>query len=155
MLSAGVRISGGVSRWGRQFTQQSRYLQKSAAPGTLANLKRLTDSDSETLKAKMASIVGEKNVSLAEAVRSQHGQDEGPDKGMNPDVVVSPGETLEVSEVRTKVQGPLKFYRLVIDEIWFRSASSVMRTIFPSFHLAPVPVLKLAFPPFMAEYVLI
>lgn len=99
MLSAGVRISGGVSRWGRQFTQQSRYLQKSAAPGTLANLKRLTDSDSETLKAKMASIVGEKNVSLAEAVRSQHGQDEGPDKGMNPDVVVSPGETLEVSEI--------------------------------------------------------
>jgi len=32
--------------------------------------------------------------------RSQHGQDEGPDKGDLPDVVVFPTSTLEVSEVR-------------------------------------------------------
>ena len=31
--------------------------------------------------------------------RSQHGQDEGPDKGMMPDVVVFPQTTEEVSEV--------------------------------------------------------
>ena len=31
--------------------------------------------------------------------RSQHGQDEGPDKGLLPDVVVYPQSTKEVSEV--------------------------------------------------------
>jgi FAD/FMN-containing dehydrogenase len=32
--------------------------------------------------------------------RSQHGQDEGPDKGLMPDVVVFPQTTEEVSEVK-------------------------------------------------------
>jgi hypothetical protein len=34
--------------------------------------------------------------------RSQHGQDEGPDKGLLPDVVVFPQSTEEVSEVKFK-----------------------------------------------------
>ena len=67
---------------------------------SLSNLKRLTASDSEALSARLAGVVGDKNTSLAAAVRSQHGQDEGPDKGLQPDLVVFPGCTGEVVEVR-------------------------------------------------------
>ena len=63
------------------------------------NFKKLSESESETVRNRIASIVGEKNVSLANTVRSQHGQDEGPDPGLIPDIVAFPGETGEVSEV--------------------------------------------------------
>lgn len=65
----------------------------------LQNLKKLTESDSAALSTRLAAIVGDSNVSLAEAVRTQHGQDEGPDKGAVPDLVVQPGEVGEVSEI--------------------------------------------------------
>ncbi len=79
-----------------------RSLQSSGASGQqqLAHLKKLGQSDREALAPRLAAIVGEKNVSLADAVRSQHGQDEGPDKGVNPDVVAFPESTEQVSEVR-------------------------------------------------------
>ena len=81
-----------------------RGLHSSPSPpqSLLPHLKRLSASDSEALSARVSSVVGEKNVSLAAAVRSQHGQDEGPDKGLRPDLVVFPGSTEEVSEVRNE-----------------------------------------------------
>ena len=63
------------------------------------HLKRLTGNDSEVLRSRFAAVVGDNNVSLAEAVRTQHGQDEGPDNGVDPDVVVFPQDTEQVSEV--------------------------------------------------------
>ena len=66
-------------------------------------LKRLNKNDSETIAQKLKPLVGDKNVSLAEIVRSQHGQDEGPDRGKIPDVVVFAESTEHVSEVNTLV----------------------------------------------------
>lgn len=64
-----------------------------------AKFRKLTPSDSTRLGEMLGSIVGEKGVSLAEAVRSQHGQDEGPEIGHPPDVVVYPRNVNEISEV--------------------------------------------------------
>ena len=66
---------------------------------SISQLKKLNKNDSEIIAHKMRCMVGDKNVSLAEAVRSQHGQDEGPDKGEMPDVVVFAESTEHVSEV--------------------------------------------------------
>ena len=55
--------------------------------------------DSEHIAQTLRRHVGEKNVSFAEVIRSQHGQDEGPEKGEMPDVVVFAESTQHVSEV--------------------------------------------------------
>eukprot|EP00096_Caligus_rogercresseyi_P011070 TRINITY_DN4243_c0_g1_i1.p1 TRINITY_DN4243_c0_g1~~TRINITY_DN4243_c0_g1_i1.p1 ORF type:complete len:495 (-),score=96.03 TRINITY_DN4243_c0_g1_i1:136-1620(-) len=64
-------------------------------------LLKLSENDVGSYSSKLRSILGgdDKNVSVAEAVRNQHGQDEGPEKGSLPDIVVFPGNTEEVSEV--------------------------------------------------------
>ena len=77
-----------------------RLLHTTATGQQFQNLKKLSESDAQRLRVRVAGVVGEKNVSLAEAVRSQHGQDEGPDKGRNPDLVAYPQSTEHVSEVR-------------------------------------------------------
>ena len=43
--------------------------------------------------------MGVDNVAVSESVKSQHGQDEGPEKGMPPDVVAFVESTEHVSEV--------------------------------------------------------
>ena len=63
-------------------------------------LTRLSKDDIEGIAQKLRPLVGEKSVSLTEAVRSQYGQDEGPDKGLMPDIVVFAESTEHVSEVR-------------------------------------------------------
>ena len=83
----------------RQFHQQPTNLFSPVLP----QLKRLNKYDSETIAQKLKPLVGDKNVSLAEIVRSQHGQDEGPDRGEIPDVVVFAESTEHVSEVNTLV----------------------------------------------------
>ena len=102
-LRGGRLVATAASPRGHDRSQTfSRSLQTSGTtPNQLQHLKKLTESDSVALSARLAAIVGEKNVSLAEAVRTQHGQDEGPDKGQLPDLVVQPGEVGEVSEVRS------------------------------------------------------
>ncbi len=82
----------------RLVHQSSSSGSSSSSP--LAHLKKISGEDSEQLVKRLSAAVGEKNVSLADAVRSQHGQDEGPDLGIKPDVVVYPQSTEEVSEVR-------------------------------------------------------
>ncbi len=79
----------------------ARLIHRSAAASgsPFENLKKLSDSESDQLLKRLAGVAGEANVSLAEAVRSQHGQDEGPDFGKMPDIVVYPQTTEEVSEV--------------------------------------------------------
>jgi len=51
------------------------------------------------LSEKIKRIAGADNVSLAEAVRTQHGQDEGPEQGVLPDLVVYANSTQHVSEI--------------------------------------------------------
>ena len=72
----------------------------STSRGINSNLKVLTEPDAAKLASVFTQIVGgDKNVSLAEAVRAQHGQDEGPEFGRKPDLVVFPENVAQVSEV--------------------------------------------------------
>ena len=80
----------------------ARSFQGTSNRGQISGLKRLTESDAAKLKERLSSVLGEAQVSLAEAVRSQHGQDEGPLLGEKPDVVAFPQSTEEVSEVCQK-----------------------------------------------------
>ena len=53
------------------------------------------------VRDRVAAIVGDQAVATSEAVRSQHGQDEGPEKGQSPEIVAFPEDVGQVSEVRT------------------------------------------------------
>ena len=70
----------------------------SSSSSTVSKFQRV-QKDSESIAQTLRKHVGEHNVSFAEAIRSQHGQDEGPDKGEMPDVVVFAESTQHVSEV--------------------------------------------------------
>lgn len=78
-----------------------RSLQTDASHGSqkLTSLKKLDLDASVILENRLKSLVGQDNVSVAEAVRSQHGQDEGPEIGHAPDLVVYPSSTELVQEV--------------------------------------------------------
>lgn len=101
MLQATRRLTTTCVRsaQGQAFRHLHQGRWSTNAASAYAQLKKLTESDSETLAQRLKTISGDHNVSLAEAVRSQHGQDEGPDKGLLPDVVVFPQSTEEVSEI--------------------------------------------------------
>lgn len=73
----------------------------SAAP----EYKSLSALEADHLAERLRKVVGEGNVSLAQAVRSQHGQDEGPDKGELPDIVVFAENTGHVSEASRSLKG--------------------------------------------------
>ncbi len=62
-------------------------------------LKKLDDpSELDRVRDRVSAIVGSHGVAVSEAVRSQHGQDEGPEKGRMPDVVAFPTGVEQVSE---------------------------------------------------------
>ena len=69
---------------------------------TVSKFQRV-QKDSESIAQDLRKHLGEQNVSFAEAVRSQHGQDEGPDKGEMPDVVVFAESTQHVSEASNNI----------------------------------------------------
>lgn len=73
--------------------------QRTVLNSGVPQLKKLNKDDSETIAQRIRPLVGGQNVSLAEAVRSQHGQDEGPDQGSMPDVVIFAESTEHVSEI--------------------------------------------------------
>jgi len=77
----------------------SRQIHRPSVLSSQPAFKKLNKNDSETVAQTLRPLVGEQNVSLAEAVRSQHGQDEGPDNGDMPDVVVFAESTEHVSEI--------------------------------------------------------
>ena len=78
----------------------SRLFLSSSGKRQNVNLKKLNESESVKLATALSQIVGgDENVSLAEAVRVQHGQDEGPELGQKPDVVVFPENVAQVSEI--------------------------------------------------------
>ena len=70
-----------------------------ASLSSFPQFQKLTRKDSEKIAAKCRQHLGVQNVSLSEAVRKQHGQDEGPEIGVPPDIVVFPESTEHVQEV--------------------------------------------------------
>ena len=66
---------------------------------SLSERSRLNAAQVEALAVKLESAAGHESVSLAEAVRSQHCQDEGPEKGQMADIVVYTTSTQQVAEV--------------------------------------------------------
>ena len=74
-------------------------LKLSASLSSFPQFQKLTRSDSEQIAARCREHLGAKNVSVSEAVRKQHGQDEGPEIGVPPDVVVFAESTEHVQEI--------------------------------------------------------
>ena len=64
-----------------------------------SQIPTLTRRDSELIAEKCRLHLGAQNVSLSETVRKQHGQDEGPEIGVPPDVVVFAESTEHVQEI--------------------------------------------------------
>ena len=79
------------SGWGTSWSRRSHHQGE--------RQKRLSAGQIDRLAERLRSAVGPDNVSLAEVVRSQHSQDEGPEKGALPDLVVYATSTEHVSEV--------------------------------------------------------
>lgn len=75
--------------------QGSRYFHANAAV-----FQRSHIADVESVRDRVAAIVGDQAVAISEAVRSQHGQDEGPEKGQSPEIVAFPEDVSQVSEVK-------------------------------------------------------
>ena len=90
-------------RIGRSVQRLSSRVTGASPTRGLASLMserpRLSASQVEALAVKLGSAAGHESVSLAEAVRSQHCQDEGPEKGQMADIVVYATSTQQVAEV--------------------------------------------------------
>ena len=88
-------------RIGRSLQRLSSRVTASQTRGlaSLSERPRLSASQVEALTVKLESVAGRESVSLAEAVRSQHCQDEGPEKGQMADIVVYATSTQQVAEV--------------------------------------------------------
>ena len=93
--SKSFRIGRSLQRLPSRVTDvsQNRGLAK------LSERPRLSATQVETLAIKLRSAVGQESLSLSEAVRSQHCQDEGPEKGQMADIVVYATTTQQVAEV--------------------------------------------------------
>ena len=90
----------GAASW--STPQGPRYFHASAAAFQKSYMANV-----ETVRDRVAAIVGDQAVATSEAVRSQHGQDEGPEKGQSPEIVAFPEDVGQVSEVRTLDNPPV------------------------------------------------
>ena len=77
--------------------QGSRYFHANTAVFQKSHIANV-----ESVRDRVAAIVGDQAVATSEAVRSQHGQDEGPEKGQSPEIVAFPEDVSQVSEVKYK-----------------------------------------------------
>jgi len=84
-----------LARFSHHLQAGSRSFKSSSWRNALTSQQR----DIGGLRNTLESIVGCANVSSGESVIAQHGQDEGPHPGRNPDLVVFPSSTEEVAEV--------------------------------------------------------
>ena len=80
--------------------QTSKFLHSSKSLTQVTQYKTpLSATETDKIAEKLRKILGVDNVAVSESVKSQHGQDEGPEKGMPPDVVAFAESTEHVSEV--------------------------------------------------------
>ena len=84
-----------LSRRGASSLQGSRYFHANTAVFQKSHIANV-----ESVRDRVAAIVGDQAVATSEAVRSQHGQDEGPEKGQSPEIVAFPEDVSQVSEVK-------------------------------------------------------
>ena len=80
-----------------------KYIHSATSDFQLPQLRTpLSASDTDDISESLKKILGDKNVAISESVKLQHGQDEGPDKGLPPDIVAFAESTEQVSEVILK-----------------------------------------------------
>ena len=113
-----------LSGRGSASLQGSRYFHANSA----AVFQKSHIADVESVRDRVAAIVGDRAVATSEAVRSQHGQDEGPEKGKSPEIVAFPEDVSQVSEVKvTKIVKKWNSFGVVS-----RFASCVSQTAYRS-----------------------
>jgi len=77
-----------------------KYIHSATSDFQLPQLRTpLSASDTDDISENLKKILGDKNVAISESVKLQHGQDEGPDKGLPPDIVAFAESTEHVSEI--------------------------------------------------------
>ena len=80
--------------------QISNFLHSSKSLTQVTQYKTpLSATETDNIAENLRKILGADNVAVSESVKTQHGQDEGPEKGMPPDVVAFAESTEHVSEV--------------------------------------------------------
>merc|ERR1719334_869490 len=91
------------SSWPRPLVQPRAGLHSTGSstqsPGLAAVPAKLQSDSLAVLRQDLENVLGAANVSSGESVLHQHGQDEGPHAGRNPDLVVFPRSTEDVSQV--------------------------------------------------------
>ena len=80
--------------------QHTKYIHSATSDFQLPQLRTpLSAADTDDISECLKKILGDKNVAVSDSVKLQHGQDEGPDKGVPPDIVAFAESTEHVSEV--------------------------------------------------------
>ena len=80
--------------------QTSNFLHSSKTFAQQTQYKTpLSATETDNIAESLRKILGTDNVAVSEAVKTQHGQDEGPEKGIPPDIVAFAESTEHVSEV--------------------------------------------------------
>ena len=80
--------------------QQTKCIHSTTSDFQLPQFRTpLSAADTDDISESLKKILGEGNVAVSESVKSQHGQDEGPDKSIPPDIVAFAESTEQVSEV--------------------------------------------------------
>ena len=80
--------------------QKTKFIHSTTSDFQLPQFRTpLSAADTDDISESLKKILGDGNVVVSESVKSQHGQDEGPDKGIPPDIVAFAESTEHVSEV--------------------------------------------------------
>ena len=84
----------------RKFAPNFKYLHAASGLAQRSKFKvPLSATETDNAAENLRRIVGNENVSLSDSVKVQHGQDEGAEHGIPPDIVVFAEGTKHVSEV--------------------------------------------------------
>ena len=84
----------------------------------------LSATETDDIAEHLRRILGTENVALSDAVKSQHGQDEGPDKGIPPDIVAFAESVQHVSEVNLEIN-------LTYKRIYFKNKNLIKCIFIP------------------------
>ena len=80
--------------------QTSHFLHSSKSLTQVNQYKTpLSATETDNIAENLRKILGSDNVAVSESVKTQHGQDEGAEKGIPPDIVAFAESTEHVSEV--------------------------------------------------------
>jgi len=84
----------------KEYKNPKKLIHSTSFHPQLPQLKTLLSaSETDVVGESLRRILGNENVQLSESVKIQHGQDEGPDKGIPPDIVAFAESTEHVAEI--------------------------------------------------------